>query len=280
METRKKHVGFIASVCMAVMLFSGALASAQLNIPDAVDDQIIATDGSVWEQVSLPGFENTNNMSVVAMAEYQGSLYAMTRNQVQGTEIWRTTGSGGWEQVAFPNGVLNGVYGNPWINNVWGRMIVFQDKLYFGFSSGLQGNYLGSTGCEIWRYDGTTWEPVISDKRAVEVTGTITTISTCGIVGDTTAPAYFYDSSKTFTASQWNGGVLTITSGPGKYRKFRIVATSATGGRLTVQQNETAGTYTTGTTETEMTVCAEQIYDNPFPAIQLHPWCSQCGRQL
>ncbi len=90
MEARKKHVGLIASVCMAVMLFSGALASAQLNIPDAVEDQIIATDGSVWEQVSLPGFENTNNMSVVAMAEYQGSLYAMTRNKVEGTEVWRT----------------------------------------------------------------------------------------------------------------------------------------------------------------------------------------------
>ena len=139
MERRKKNVGLIASVCMAVMLFSGALASAQLNIPDAVDDQIIADDGSVWEQVSLPGFEDTNNMSVVAMAEYQGSLYAMTRNQCARNGGMATTSSGGWEQVLFPDGVTNGIYGNPWINNVWGRMIVFNGKLYFGFSSGLQG---------------------------------------------------------------------------------------------------------------------------------------------
>ena len=47
--------------------------------------------GSTWEQVNVPGFGNINNMSVVAMAEYQGHLYALTRNQAQGCEVWRTT---------------------------------------------------------------------------------------------------------------------------------------------------------------------------------------------
>jgi hypothetical protein len=137
-----------------------------LEIPAGLET-VTGEDGSVWERVNQPGFGSDDNMSVVAMAEYQERLYAMTRNEVAGVEVWRTNGSG-WEQVLFPGGETNGIYGNSWINNVWGDMIVFQDKLYFGFSSGLQGSVLKSTGCEIWRFDGTNWEPVISDKQDTE----------------------------------------------------------------------------------------------------------------
>jgi hypothetical protein len=56
---------------------------------------------------------------------------------------------------------------NPKINNVWGRLIVFHGKLYFGFSSGLQGSYLGSIGCEIWRYDdGDTTAQITDDTKS------------------------------------------------------------------------------------------------------------------
>ena len=214
--------------------------------------------------MNVPGFGNNNNMSVVAMAEYQGCLYALTRNQEQGCEVWRTTSSGGWEQVLFPNGVTNGVYNNIWINNVWARMIVFNGKLYFGFSAGLQGNYLGSSGCEIWRYDGVTWEPIISDKYPVAAaqSGTLSGISSCGL-DDGSTTAVFTDSTKSWTANQWAGGVLTITSGSGQFRKFRIISNTAT--TLTVQQNETAGTYNASGQETESTDCASAQYDNPFP---------------
>ena len=224
-------------------------------IPTALET-ITATDGSTWERVSVPGFGNINNMSVVAMEEYQGHLYAMTRNQVQGCEVWRTNSSGGWEQVLFPNSVTNGVYNNTWINNVWARMIVFNGKLYFGFSSGLQGNYLGSTGSEIWRYDGTTWEPVISDLKDVDEAGTITAIGSCA-AADGSTTATITDSSKSWgTTNQWAGGVLQITSGNGKYRKFRIISNTAN--TLTIQQNETAGTYNASGQETEDTICASQ----------------------
>ena len=254
MVSRKKNVGLIASVCMAVMFFSSALASAQLNIPDAVDVPITVSDGSVWEQVSVPGFGDDANMSVVAMAEYQGSLYAMTRNNA-GTEVWRTDAAGGWEQVLFPDAVTNGIYGNPWVNNVWGRMIVFNGKLYFGFSSGQQGSILGSTGCEIWRYDGTDWEPVIADARATMEAGSITDIAGCAR-GDGNTQAVFTDSTKSWTADEWAGGTLRITSGDGTYRKFDIVSNTAT--TLTLQQNEDAGA-------TDFTVCAAETWDNPFP---------------
>ena len=262
MRNKKKYMGLILSLCMVALFCSSSVETvqAQSNIPNALAS-FDGLDDSVWERVSTPGFGNDNNFSVVAMAEYQDRLYAMTRNQSQGAEVWRTDGTG-WEQVLFPNVETNGIYGNPFINNVWGRMIVFDGKLYFGFSSGLQGSFLGSTGCEIWRYDGTVWEPVISDKRAVEEAGTLSSIASCA-AGDGTSVAYFNDSSKAWTADEWAGGVLTITSGTGQFRKFRIIANSAT--QLTVQQNEQAGTYTDGVSEGEYSVCAEKTYNNMFP---------------
>jgi hypothetical protein len=232
------------------------------NIPDSLE-AIAAGDYSVWERVNQPGFGSDDNMSAVAMAEYQGRLYAMTRNQLEGMEVWRTSGTG-WEQVLFPGGETNGIYGNAHINNVWARMIVFQDKLYFGVSSGLQGNFLGSSGAEVWRYDGSTWEAVISDKRDIDESGTITGISGCAL-GDGIRTADIADSTKAWTTDQWAGGVLQITSGTGEFRKFIIVSNTPT--VLTIQQNEEAGTYDTITgLEKEYTNCSSAVYNNPFPA--------------
>ncbi len=214
-------------------------------------------DGSTWEAATEPGFGSTNNYGIVAMAEYQDRLYAMTRNEIEGTEIWRTTESGSWEQVLFPNGVENGVYGNPWISCMWGAMIVFQNKLYCGFSSGHQGKVFDSTGCEIWRFDGTAWEPVISDKKDTEESGTITLISGCDDDdGDVTAS--ITDSSKSWQTDAWAGGVLQITSGDGKFRRFDIVGN--TEDTLVIQQNEQAGNL-----GQEYTFCGERTFSNPYP---------------
>ena len=254
----KNHL--IAGVFICIFISAGMLHAA--NIPAGLET-ITATDGSTWERVNVPGFGDNNNFSAVAMAEYQGRLYAMTRNESQGTEVWRTNGTG-WEQVLFPGGITNGIYGNTRINNVWARMIVFNGKLYFGFSSGLQGNFLGSTGCEIWRYDGSIWEPVISDKKDIDEAGTITIngISGCALAdGDRTAN--ITDNTKAWVTNQWAGGVLQITSGTGKFRKFRIL--SNTLDTLNIQQNETAGTYNSSGQENEYTNCASRIYNNPFP---------------
>ena len=248
---------------MAITLAAAAaLLSGCTYTPKAIET-FSGEDGSTWVRVSEPGFGNENNMSVVAMAEYQSRLYALTRNQVQGCEVWRSNSSGGWEQVLFPGGATNGIYGNSRINNVWARMIVFKDQLYFGFSSGLQGNYLGSSGCEIWRYDGKNWEPVISDKYTPAASGTITNISGCADNdGDTTAQ--ITDSAQSWTDNAWAGAVLTITSGSGAFRKFRIISNTAN--VLIIQQNETAGTFNSAGEETEYTVCEGKTYNNPFPA--------------
>ncbi|MCX5904006.1 MAG: hypothetical protein NTV89_11180 [Proteobacteria bacterium] len=243
----------VITLAAAVALFNGCT-----NTPNAIET-FTGEDGSTWEQVSEPGFGNANNMSVAALGEYEGRLYAMTRNDIQGTEVWRTTG-GGWEQVKFPDGAVNGIYGNPLINALWGGIIEFKGKLYFGFSAGVQGNVLKSSGCEIWRYDGKNWEPVISDKKGADEAGTITAISSCGDHdGNTTAQ--FTDNTRNWTADQWAGGTLRITSGEGKFRKFDIVSNTAD--TLTVQQNELAGDG-----GTEYTICAKKHYSNPFPAYE------------
>lgn len=223
---------------------------------------VTGDDGSVWVQVNRDGFGNRDNFSVVAMAAYQDALYAMTRNEEDGAEVWKYDGSD-WEQVLFPGGEKNGIYGNENINNVWGRMAVFNSKLYFGFSSGLQGNYLNSTGCEIWRYDGSSWEAVISDKKDTDASGTITAISGCE-ADDGATTAVITDSSQSWTADEWAGGTLQITSGDGIYRKFYIVSNTADA--LTIQQNETAGTGSDAASETEDTVCDEKEYVNPYPS--------------
>ncbi len=251
---RKYGYGYAcrALLCVLVMvlMFFGGCDIEQ--IPDV-------EDGSQWEKVIEPGFGSVNNYSIVAMAEYQDSLYVMTRNEAEGAEIWRGDGTT-WEQVPYPGGEMNGVYGNPWLNCLWGEMIVFNDKLYCGFSSGCQGRVRRSTGCEIWRYDGTTWEPVISARKDSEETGTISAISGCDD-SDSETTAVFTDSSKSWQADQWAGATLEIMSGDGKFRLFDILSNTAT--EVVVQQNEVDSTANDDFTE--YTICGAQHLDNPFP---------------
>ncbi len=257
-QWQQHQVCSINSVCRYIALLMIVVVSAcerYQHIPAALET-ITAKDGSRWERVSEPGFGDDDNMAVVAMAEYQGRLYAMVRNDILGVAIWRTSGKS-WEQVLFPDGIKNGIYGNTWNNSHMGAMIVFKGKLYCGFSSGIQGSFLKSTGCEIWRYDGRTWEPVISDKKDKEETGTITAIIGCRD-NDGDISAQFADNTKAWIDNQWAGGVLQITSGNGAFRRFDIISNSLN--TLTVQQNEIAGER-----GTEYTVCSTKHYKNPFP---------------
>ncbi len=249
-----RKLGLVIFILVPLLVGTNGTAPAW-EIPEGLGN-VPGEDGSVWERVNQPGFGSDYNMSVVAMAEYGERLYAMTRNEVEGAEVWMTSGTG-WEQVLFPDSETNGIYGNTWINNVWGAMKVFQGKLYFGFSSGLQGSVLKSTGCEIWRYDGENWEEVISDKKDTEESGTITAISGCE-EDDGDITAQITDNTKSWTEDEWAGEVLQITSGDGKYRRFDIISNTAD--TLIIQQNEFAGDG-----GTEYTVCDIKHYNNPYP---------------
>ncbi len=63
-------------------------------------------DGSTWTETIDPGFNNKNNYAIVAMPEYNGYFYAMTRKEIEGAEIWRSPDGKKttWEQVSFPDG--------------------------------------------------------------------------------------------------------------------------------------------------------------------------------
>ena len=112
-------------------------------------------------------------------------------------------------------------------------------------------------GVAVWRTSGTGWEPVISDKKDQEESGTITGISGCEDK-DVDIVARIVDSSKSWVVDQWAGGILQITSGEGIYRRFDIL--SNTSDTLTIQQNEIAGNL-----GEEFTLCGEKHYKNPFP---------------
>lgn len=220
-----------------------------------VYETVTGDDGSIWEQVSKPGFGNKNNGSIVSMAEFQDSLYAVTRNDMSGFELWRTS-FGRWEKMRIP-GFTDSVFHDLMIN-VWSDLIVFQDKLYVAVSSGYQGSKLyKSAGFEIWRFDGRRWEAVVSHTLGPQVTGRISSIAGCA-AGDGSSTAEFTDSDASWAVDQFKGGILWITSGAGKGRAFDIASNTAD--TLTVQQNEAAGTD-------EDTVCDNQTFDAdlPFP---------------
>ncbi len=241
-----------------------AQAHAGANIPTALET-VTADDGSVWERVNAPGFGNAENKAIVALHEYQGSLYAVTRNDETGFEIWKTNSSGGWDQLTVPGltdrnnyyaylkeGVFAPQYDTKYNvrNNQWGDMIEFNGKLYLSVCSGYQGAHLyGSIGTEIWRYDGTTWEPVMGESVDADETGTITAISGCAAAdGDTGAS--FVDNTKNWAWGEFEGCVLRVegtfdgSSGeaePGVQglRVFDILYNNTN--TLWVQQNELAG---------------------------------------
>lgn len=275
MRKNKIHSLLKVTALILPFLFSGiGIAAADPYIPSALDT-VIAEDGSVWERVNAPGFGNTENKGVVVMHVYQERLYAVTRNDETGFEIWRTTSGGSWEQLSVPGltdqniyyeylkpGVLADKYDSKYNvrNNQWGDMIVYNGYLYLAVSSGYQGAQLyGSLGVEIWRFDGTVWEPIIGEAVDSDETGTITAIGGC-TAADGDPSASLTDNTKAWAWGQFEGCVLRVEASfdnstgvtePGVQglRVFDITYNSPT--TLWIQQNQLGG-------YDEDTVCSEQ----------------------
>lgn len=244
---------FLAMVCLPAQ-------SAQAQEPAALDT-VTAEDGSAWERVTEPGFGSAHNSCIVSLCPYKGDLYALTRNEATGFEIWRTQ-AGAWEKVSAP-GFTDGTL-HELMNSAYGKLIEFDGRLYAGVSSGYEGAFLyRSVGCEIWRFDGTAWEPVVSNSVDADEPGTISAIAGCA-ADDGATTAEITDAAKTWAADQWKGGVLRITSGGGRGRVFLIAGNTAT--TLTVQSNEAANSEVDGA-ETEYTVCQAYAPDPDYPAV-------------
>jgi hypothetical protein len=250
------------------------------HIPAAVQ-AVTADDGSVWEKVSPAGFGAPDNTDIVALTPYNGNLYALTRNDVSGFELWKTNPAQGWHRMhvqgltdqndyfgylqhpALPNPFefLPPVQYNPNMN-IWADMIEFKDHLYVAVSSGYMGSALfGSRGAAVWRTDAVEWEPVIGGHEPV-AQGTLREIESCA-ADDGSSTAFFTDNNTydwdvdslvgcvievdaEFTAATHGRADVIV---PGR-RLFRIVAN--TSDRLTVQQHETAAT-------TQFTRCDEYL---------------------
>ncbi len=141
---RKRHLKTAVAIVMAAalllpaFLLSGAALAALLT----------------WEQANAPGFGiavPSDNLSTFSMAEYNGSLYAGTFNDVTGCQVWRFDGpdAADWTKVSTDG------FGDA--NNIMAtHMAVYKGLLYVGTGNGI-------TGAEVWSFDGTNWLQVNTD---------------------------------------------------------------------------------------------------------------------
>jgi len=113
----------------------------------------------------LAGVTNTYawDMEVFQNQLYVGTFNARYRLFAQagmGCQLWRTSDGKQWSKVNLPNGITGfskDGFGEP-ENYGIRRMVVYNDELYIGTAA----NIIHNKGCEIWKYDGIHWTPIIS----------------------------------------------------------------------------------------------------------------------
>ncbi|GMV92400.1 MAG: hypothetical protein AMXMBFR82_21780 [Candidatus Hydrogenedentota bacterium] len=122
----------------------------------------VSDDGLNFVPVMQDGFGNPNNRGVEFVVSYNDWLYAGTKNDVEGFEIWKLDGPD--KGVIAPIKIVDQGATDP-LNEIAGTPIVFNGKLYvgsiifFGFNpQQLQ----GFKGCDIIRIDeNDDWETVV-----------------------------------------------------------------------------------------------------------------------
>ena len=110
------------------------------------------------------GFGNPNNTAITNMIVYGPYLYAATNNNAAGCQVWRFDGAN-WTQMVGQGGAGTPTgpgFGNPTNTNAT-TMAVFSAYLYVGTLS--QG---GAPACEVWRFDGANWTPVVAAGAAID----------------------------------------------------------------------------------------------------------------
>lgn len=110
-------------------------------------------DSGTWTRVTQTphGFGNANNVAIISFETFNGYLYAGTRNEVGGSQVWRTLDGVSWTPVS-----QNG-FGAAESVSV-SALAVFNGYLY----AGAYGPWAGS---EIWRCslcNGSDWAKVVS----------------------------------------------------------------------------------------------------------------------
>lgn len=126
----------------------------QVSTPEPTEKSVTAINGNTltWSQSNQDGFGDIRNISVFALGTFNGDLYAGTRNDQAGAEIWRLTNDT-WEQV------MRGGFGSTF-NLAIDHLLEFHGYLYA--STWNQNSDTTSLGTEIWRTrDGDNWEKVV-----------------------------------------------------------------------------------------------------------------------
>ncbi|MCC6694808.1 MAG: hypothetical protein IT365_04160 [Candidatus Hydrogenedentes bacterium] len=121
----------------------------------------VSDDGLNFTPVMQDGFGNANNRGVEFVVSFNGWLYAGTKNDVEGYEIWKLDGpEGGTDFVK----VVDKGATDP-VNEIAGTPVIFKDHLYvgsiifFGFNPQ---QMQGFKGCDIIRLDtDDNWDVVV-----------------------------------------------------------------------------------------------------------------------
>ena len=113
--------------------------------------KIIATDGATFWTVNGDGFGNPDNSGIMALASFNGYLYAGTANLITGFEIWKLEGADG---KILPAAELVIDQGGTSPDNQWaGTAKEFDGYLYWGTQSNPIGNLVNQKGADIIRLD-------------------------------------------------------------------------------------------------------------------------------
>lgn len=125
-------------------------------------------DGVNFVPVMQDGFGNANNRGIQALISYNGWVYAGTKNDVTGFEVWkfRPTTDAPAEEAAYEF-VKVVEHGGPSAHNEnAGMPIVFRNKLYIGTQLYIGGvNFTSGNafqGCDIIRiHEDDTWDTIV-----------------------------------------------------------------------------------------------------------------------
>jgi hypothetical protein len=118
-------------------------------------------DGKTWVKLDLPngdGFGSAWNVYAWSMGVYNNSLYIGTcnLNPKSGCQLWKLKGEN-WSRVQLPGGDGFGDKNNYGIRNI----VEYNSELYVSTAS----NFLyPEASCDIWKYDGETWENLIKNE--------------------------------------------------------------------------------------------------------------------
>jgi hypothetical protein len=138
-----------------------------------------SSDGLIWEQVVKNGFRSFMDENILfepvntyawIMKVFKDHLYVGTFNsrtriltdKGTGGQLWRTSDGVEWNKVDLPDGSEGGFQDGFGESENYGirKLTIYNEELYIGVAS----SFLFKNGCEIWKYDGMNWNPIISDE--------------------------------------------------------------------------------------------------------------------